>query len=138
MHENLFRDEEIVGSSDRAFGLTVCTVCGLVGGVRLIFGHDYAWWWIGAAAVLALLAVFLPATLTPLNRVWLRFGMLLYKIVNPIVMTLLYGVAIVPVGVLMRLCGKDPLRLRREPDVASYWIPRGPPGPAPETMRDQF
>jgi hypothetical protein len=39
---------------------------------------------------------------------------------------------------LMRLCGKDSLRLRREPDAASYWIEREPPGPPPETMRNQF
>ena len=76
--------------------------------------------------------------MTALNRLWLRFGLVLYKVVNPAVMTLIFGSTIVPIGVLMRLCGKDPLRLRREPAAASYWIAREPPGPLPETMRDQF
>jgi hypothetical protein len=138
MHEDFTRDEEIVGSSDRGFGLTIGSVCGAIGGVRLIFRYNHAGWWIGAAVLLVLLAFFLPAVLTPLNRGWLRVGTLLYKIVNPVVMTLLYCTAIAPVGMLMRLSGKDLLRLRREPEAASYWIVRDPPGPSPETMRNQF
>jgi Saxitoxin biosynthesis operon protein SxtJ len=138
LHENLFREDEPAGSSDRTFGLTISAVFGVIGGMRLVFGHNYAWRWIGAAAVLAMLGIFLPGVLSPFNRAWSRLGMLLYKIVNPVVMTLLFCTAIVPVGLLMRLFGKDPLRLRRQPEAASYWIVRDPPGPAPATMRDQF
>ena len=79
-----------------------------------------------------------PAVLWPLNRLWLLLGIVLYRIVNPIVMALLFFSTIVPIGMLMRLCGKDSLRLRREPEAASYWIEREPPGPPPETMRNQF
>jgi len=45
---------------------------------------------------------------------------------------------VLPTGLIMRLMGKDLLRLKREPEADSYWIRRRPPGPAPETMKDQF
>ena len=49
-----------------------------------------------------------------------------------------YGSFFLPMGLLMRMFGKDLLRLKREPEAASYWIVRDPPGPAPETMGKQF
>lgn len=138
LHEDLSRAEEIAGPSDRRFGLTIAAVCGVVGAIRLIFSHGGWGWWMGAAVLLALAALAAPALLAPFNRFWLRLGLVLYKIVNPAVMALIFATAIVPVGLLMRLCGKDPLRLKREPDAASYWIAREPPGPPPDTMRNQF
>ncbi|WP_244550085.1 hypothetical protein [Bradyrhizobium sp. cf659] len=63
--------------------------------------------------------------------------MLLHRIVNPIVMGLLFYGTILPTGLVMRLRNRDLLRLKREPDAESNWIARTP-GPAPETMRDQF
>jgi hypothetical protein len=137
LHEDLTRAEEITGPSDRRFGLTIAAVCGVVGAIRLIFGHG-GWWWLGAGVLLALFALGAPAILAPLNRLWLKLGLVLYKVVNPVVMALIFVTTIVPVGILMWLCGKDPLRLKREPDAASYWIAREPPGPTPETMRNQF
>ena len=138
LHEDLHRDEEIGGPSDRKFGLTIGIVCGVIGSVRLVLGHSYWPWWLGVAALLIVLAMAAPAALGPLNWLWLRFGLVLYKIVNPVVMTVLYIVTIVPIGLLMRLFGKDPMRLRREPAASSYWIEREPPGPPPESMRNQF
>src|SRR5580658_5696528 len=62
-----------------------------------------------------LLALPWMAALRPLNRLWLRLGLWLYGIVNPIVVALLFYSTMVPIGLLMRRCGKDPLRLRRGP-----------------------
>jgi hypothetical protein len=138
LHEDLTRAEEITGPSDRRFGLTIAVVCAVIAAVRLVFGHGGWWWWLGAGLLLALLALCAPAVLAPLNRLWLKLGLVLYRVVNPVVMALIFVTTIVPTGILMRLCGKDPLRLKREPDAASYWISREPPGPAPDTMRNQF
>jgi len=69
---------------------------------------------------------------------WLRLGLLLHRVANPIVMALLFYGTVLPTGLVMRLKGRDLLRLKREPDAVSYWIVRDPPGPSPETMRDQF
>jgi Saxitoxin biosynthesis operon protein SxtJ len=138
LHENLVRTEEIVGPSNRRFGLTIGATCGVIGGVRALFGHGHSEWWLGAGLVVALFAVFWPAALAPFNQLWLEVGLLLYKIVNPVVMTVLFVSTIVPVGALLRLRGKDPLRLKPRPDAASYWIERQPPRPGPEAMKNQF
>ena len=138
LHENLARSEEIAGPSNRRFGLTMGAAFIVIGGIRALLGHVHSEWWLGAGFVVALFAIFWPTALTPFNRLWLKLGLVLQKIVNPIVMTLLFGSTIVPIGALMRLRGKDPLRLRLRPDAASYWIEREPPEPALETMKKQF
>ena len=76
--------------------------------------------------------------LAPLNKWWTKLGVLLYRIVSPVVLGLLFYLTVTPIALLLRLLGKDPLRLRRDPDGASYWIDRTPPGPAPESMKNQF
>jgi hypothetical protein len=94
-------------------------------------------WELILAALFLSAASFRPALLHPLNRLWMKLGLLLHKIVNPIVMGLLFYGTIWPTGLAMRMRGRDLLRLKREPDADTYWIAR-PPGPLPETMRDQF
>ena len=137
-HEDLRRDEEVHGSSDRSFGLVFAAFCAVMAGLGWWKGRPHAPYWTAGALVFVAVALARPSLLGPLNRAWARLGLLLFHVVNPVVMFLLYGLAIVPVGGVMRLLGKDPLRLRFEPEAASYWIPREPPGPAPETMKDQF
>jgi hypothetical protein len=138
LHEDLAREDDVVGPSDRGFGLTLAAVCGVIGTVRLVLGHRYAEWWLAAAAVLLALAFAWPVALAPLNRLWLRLGLVLYKVMNPLVMGLVFFTTVVPIGLALRALGKDPLRLRREPAAASYWIRREPPGPEPDTMKQQF
>ena len=137
-HEAFERDEEIVAGSDRSFGYVMTGAFAVV--TALNGWHaGRIWPWTAALAVIFLVAASLrPAVLNPLNRVWLRFGLLLHKVVNPVIMALLFYGTVLPTGLLMRAMGKDLLRLKREPDAASYWIVRAPPGPAPETMKDQF
>jgi hypothetical protein len=106
--------------------------------VRLVLGHSYWEWWLGAAVVMLAFALAWPVALAPLNRLWLRLGLVLYKVVNPVVMGLVFFTTVVPIGLLMRALGKDPLRLRRQPTADSYWIAREPPGPEPDTMKNQF
>lgn len=109
----------------------------LVGAVN--FHHSGRLWpWELVVAVLFLAAALLRASLlNPLNRLWMKLGLVLHRIVNPIVMGLLFYGTILPTGLVMRMRGRDLLRLKREPDAESYWIARTP-GPAPESMRDQF
>ena len=103
-------------------------------------GASWALWpWTGAASFLLLAAAVLyPAILKPLNLAWLKFGLLLHKAVDPLLMGLLFYGAVLPTGLAMRLMRKDLLRLKFEPRADSYWIARQPPGPTPETMNDQF
>ena len=77
---------------------------------------------LAVAGVLAALSLLYPIALRPLNIVWMRFALLLSKVMNPIVMGLLFLVAIVPAGLLMQI-GYDPLR-RRKPTGSTFWIER--------------
>jgi hypothetical protein len=79
-----------------------------------------------------------PKLLTPLNWFWTRLGLVLHKIVSPLVLGIMFFVVITPMGVVMRLFGKDPLRLRLDKTQASYWLERTPPGPKPDTLSNQF
>ena len=137
-HEAYSRDDKIVAGSDRAFGLVMAAAFGIV---TLLNAWHFGrlWPWTGGAATLFLAAAMLrPTLLHPLNRLWLKFGLLLHRVVNPVVMALLFYGTVLPTGLVMRALGKDLLRLKRQPEATSYWIMRAPPGPAPETMKDQF
>jgi hypothetical protein len=138
LHENMVRNEEIVGPTNRRFGSTLGGVLIFVGLTRALFGHGHAIWWLTAGVILVVLATVWPAGLGPFNWLWLKFGLVLYKFVNPVVMTLLYVSTIVPIGVVMRLSGKDPLRLKPSPDAETYWIVRDRRGSRPENMKNQF
>jgi hypothetical protein len=63
---------------------------------------------------------------------------LLGRIVNPVVLTVLFFVVVTPYALVLRLAGRDALRLRPEPGRDSYWIARDPPGPAPDFLHRQF
>jgi len=85
--------------------------------------HERLWPSALAAAELLLVVPWSsPALLQPLNRFWTKFGLLLHRIANPIVMGLRFYGTILPTGLVMRPRGGDLLRLKREPDAESYWI----------------
>ena len=137
-HEVFSRDEETLTGSDRWFGIVIALALTAVT-LPNIWHSGRLWPWTGGTAALFLAAGLLrPSVLHPLNRAWLRFGLLLHRIVNPIAMALLFYGTVLPTGLVMRARGKDLLRLKWQPGLDSYWIVRQPPGPSPETMRDQF
>lgn len=146
-HEDFSRSEAIEGGSDRNFGLTVGGILFAIATIRVGLG----WWstggislgWIewglgGIGLVLFVLGLVAPGSLSFLNKGWTKLGLLLFKVVNPIVLGLIFVVTIIPIGLILRAVGKDVLRLKLDPSAKSYWIPRDPPGPAPETMGQQF
>ncbi len=140
-HESFERDEDVQGSSNRGFGLTVGGILLAIGAYRW-YAHGLGDWLFfcltGIGAPLVLLALLKPSSLTPLNVAWTRLGLLLFRVVNPVVMFLLFALAILPIGLIMRAFGKDFLRLKRDGTATSYWILRQPPGPPAESMTDQF
>jgi predicted membrane metal-binding protein len=124
--------------SDRSFGLVFAAVFAIVALLPLKNGGEPRLWaGIAAAAFLAVALVW-PKALKPLNKLWFLVGMALHHVVTPLVMGLLFFVTVTPIALLMRVAGKDPLRLRRDDAAASYWIVRNPPGPDAESMRRQF
>jgi hypothetical protein len=138
IHENYSRDETASLGSDRSFGLVMAAAFSVFT-LLSVLHHGRAWPVMAIIAMLfAAAAVVVPAALNPLNRAWLKFGLLLHKLISPIIMGLVFYGAVLPTGLVMRARGKDLLRLKFEPEADSYWIARRPPGPAPESMKDQF
>ncbi len=137
-HENYSERETVKGSSDRSFGVVFAVVFTVIGLAPLLSGESARWWSFGVAAVFLALAILRPATLALFNRIWMRFGLLLHRIVNPIIMGVLFFLVVTPIAMLMRLTGSRPLHIKTEPEAETYWIPRDPPGPAPDTMKHQF
>ena len=137
-HEDLSRNQHVEGSSDRAFGLVFAGVFLVIAGWPLFHGEALRWWASGLAAVFALAALVKPALLAGLNRLWIKLGVLLGKVVSPIALGILFYGVFAPIGAIMRLAGKDPLRLKFDPDADSYWILREPPRPPPHPPTYQF
>jgi hypothetical protein len=119
-HERVSADGKIVVGGDRPFGFVFATA--------FLF---FAWlaypsliWVIvlaGLSMGFALVAIIRPALLHPLNVVWMTFGHVMQRIVNPIVMGILFYLVITPFGAARRVFGKSPLDLKLEPDAKTYW-----------------
>jgi hypothetical protein len=129
---------EVKVGSARSFAIVFCVVFALIGLLPLINGGPMRVWALGVAGVFLFFTFFFTSVLQPLNVLWFRFGMLLSRIVNPLVMLVIYAIAIVPFGIAARLFGKDLLKLKTDPNAKSYWVEREPPGPAPESIEQQF
>jgi hypothetical protein len=138
IHEDFSNRHKLQISTDRSFGIVFTVFFLLLGIWPLRKGGPVRWSSVGLAVAFAAIVLVRPALLHPLNLAWAKLSLLLAKVVNPIVMGLLFFVAITPVALILRLLGKDPLRLRFDPAAGSYWLHRQPPGPAPETMSNQF
>ena len=138
-HEFHERAEEVIeGPSDRKFAYVFAAFCALVGGTGL-YAHSPHWpWWITAAVLFAATGWLRPSLIAPLNRLWMKLGLVLYTIVSPVVLALVFFLCITPIGFIMRLCGKDPLRLRFDPAAETYWIRRDPPGPPSKSFKNQY
>jgi len=87
--------------------------------------------------IFAIVVVAVPALLAPLNKLWYRFGMLLGRIVSPVVLGILFFLLITPVGVFTRFFGRDVLLMKKRV-VPSYWVERNPVGPPPDSFKNQF
>jgi hypothetical protein len=137
-HEFQSREEVLKTSSDRGFGLVFAAFCAIVAALSFYSGNHHWPWWLGTAAAFALLAYVWPDVLSPINRLWTKFGLLLFMVVSPVVLAIVFFLCIAPIGWMMRLAGKDFLRLRFEPNATTYWISREPPGPHPDSLKNQF
>ncbi|MBT9525090.1 MAG: hypothetical protein IV105_07510 [Rhizobacter sp.] len=137
-HEDLSREDEVEGSSDRAFGFVFAAVFLIIAAFPLLHAGAPRWWSVGVAAAFGLVAIVKPVLLAGANKLWMKFGLLLAKVVSPIALGILFYLVFMPIGLLMRVSGKDPLRLKFDPAAKSYWIPREPPGPPPTSMTNQF
>lgn len=121
--------------SDKNFGMVFATVFAIVALWPLVSGGSPRWWLLAIAVVFLLVTFIHPALFHRPNILWFKFGILLGAIIAPLVMILVYIIAVAPIGVLMRLTGKDLLSLKIDPDAKSYWVERND---TKGSMKDQF
>lgn len=137
-HERVNATDVVRGSSDRAFGFVFTVVFSVVGLLPLLNGEPVHGWSLALGAAFFAVAALRPSLLAPLNRAWTWLGLLLHRLMNPIVMGVIFYGVVTPIGLLLRLSGKDLLCRRFDRGASTYWIERRPPGPEPRTMRRQF
>ena len=138
LHEDFSRAEHVKAGSDRSFGFVFAGFFAVMSALSWWRGHTSWHWALPLGALFLVVALTRPRLLNPLNRLWLKLGLLIYKVMNPLVLGMLFFITITPIGLVMRAFGKDFLRLRLDRSAPSYWIDREPPGPPPQSMRNQF
>ena len=126
---------EVESGSEKSFGIVFAIVFLLIGFYPLVDKKDIHLWSLIIALIFFLLAYFAPKVLSVPNKLWFRLGSALGAIVAPVVMAFVYFTTVVPIGLIMRLMGKDLLRQKLDKNAKSYWIERDEPM---RSMRDQF
>jgi hypothetical protein len=110
----------------------------LLGGWPMVKGGAPRLWAAGIAVAFLLTGLVAPAILTPLNKAWMGLAHLLSRIVNPVIMALLFYGVFTPIAALGRMIGRDPLRFKYDKSAGSYWIPRQTGEITPASMKNQF
>lgn len=125
--------------SERTFGFVFTGIFLIIAGY--LWYHDGRPLAIQIFLVLAVafsaFALFMPIVLRPLNKAWYKLGLLMGRVVSPIVLGILFFILISPIAIVMRLAGRDALKLRKQ-NVQSHWIDRAPPGPSSDSFKEQF
>ena len=122
--------------SERSTGLTFAAVAVIVA-VLWRDSPTIPWVALGVAVILAAVSLIAPGLLKPVNILWFRLGLLLHRIVNPIVMFAVFALVFVPGGAIMRLW-RDPLRSKRTTGESTYWIEREASAGSEGSMTNQF
>lgn len=125
--------------SNRKFGLFMAAIFALLAGY-LVATHRAPYSAPAAlvAVLLAAAAALKPQALAPLNKAWMTLGAAMGHVMSPIALAILFFAVFTPVALVMRLAGRDELRLRRAPASNSYWRDRTPPGPSSDSFRRQY
>ncbi len=124
--------------SNRAFGALFILVFALLAAWQYWLGTlALATFWLSLAVVTAGITIVRPKWLAPFNRAWMALGYLLGRIVSPLVLGIMYAVLIVPVGLVMRIVGRDVMHRRYE-SKSSYWLERADGLISAERFKNQF
>ena len=126
--------DDIKISSNRSFGVVFFVVFLLIAFYPLTYSEDIRTWSVIISLIFLILGLLKSKILTPLNKLWFKFGIFLGKIISPIIMGAIFFFVVTPIALLMRLIGKDVLNLKYSKNK-SYWIKKSGPK---SKMRNQF
>ena len=126
--------DDIKISSNRSFGIVFFIVFFLIALYPLIYSKDIRIWSLLISLIFLILGSINSRILTPLNKLWFKFGILLGKIVSPIIMGIIFFLVVTPIGFIMRILGKDVLSLKFNTNK-TYWIEKTGPK---SKMKNQF
>jgi len=133
-----FGHHEAKVGSERSFGLVFAIVFAIIGLLPLIKGGELRFWSLLVTAAFLGLGVLAPATLRPLNIIWFKAGLLLGRIITPVVISLLFFAAVTPTGFILRMLRGDPLSLKFDRNAKSYWVIRSKSENPMGSMKNQF
>jgi len=122
-------------SSNRSFGFLFFVVFIVISLWPLKTQEDLRLWALILSLIFLVLGIFNSKFLTPLNKLWHKFGIFLGSIVSPVVMGVIFFMVVTPIGLIMRFLGKDVLRVNKNKIVSTYWINREK---QKTTMKKQF
>ena len=120
--------------SNRSFGIVFFIFFLIIGTYPIFFQGELRIWSLVVSIIFLLLGIINSRFLTPLNLLWFKFGMLLGRVVSPIVMGLVFFLVVTPTGIIMRILNKNLLRLKKK-NVKTYWIERSS---IKSDMKNQF
>ena len=126
---------EINKSSNRSFGIVFFIVFLLIGIYPLLNQEDLRLWALIISLIFLILGIIDSKILTPLNKIWFKFGIFLGRIISPLIMGLIFFLVVTPIGIFMRILGKDLINLKFKKNVKSYWIEKTGPK---SKMKNQF
>ena len=113
--------DDIKISSNRNFGIVFFIVFLIIALYPLIYNENIQLWSLIISLVFLILGLINSKILTPLNKAWMKFGLILGKIVSPLVMGIIFFFVVTPTGIIMRLLGKDLLNLKKN-NKGTYWL----------------
>ncbi len=126
--------DEIKISSNRSFGIVFFIVFLLIALYPLLKGNDLRIWSLVISFIFLALGLVNSKILTPLNRLWFKFGLLLGRFISPLLMGIIFFIVVTPTGIIMRLFKKDLLNLKYN-KKETYWINKSGPK---SKMKNQF
>ena len=126
--------DDIKVGSNKSFGIVFFVVFLLISLYPLINNESIRIWSLVISLIFLVLGILNSNLLSPLNQIWFKFGIFLGKLISPIIMGIIFFFVVTPIGLLMRLLGKDVLNLKYS-EYKSYWIEKTGPK---SKMKNQF
>ena len=128
------KNTEIKISSNKSFGVVFFIIFLIVSIYPLINNGELRIWSLSTAIIFLILGLLNSKVLTPLNKLWFKFGLLLGKVISPLIMGIIFFLVVTPTALIMRIIGKDLLNLKFN-NKKSYWIEKTGPK---SKMKNQF